>query len=67
MGYTSTLKTETVRENDASFVSGMPGAWQYHAPSAFKKPMVSIGLRRMNFCGGMIRIGSAEPICLDGQ
>jgi hypothetical protein len=34
MGSTSTLKTETVRENDASFVNGMPDplppeAWKY--------------------------------------
>src|SRR3990172_2628918 len=36
MGSTSTLKTETVRENDASFINRMPDAWQYHAPSAPK-------------------------------
>src|SRR3989344_896563 len=50
MGSTSTLRTENVRENDASFVNGMPDAWRYHAPSASKKPI--LGLRRVNFCGG---------------
>src|SRR3989344_3185643 len=45
MGSTSTLRTENVRENDASFVNGMPDAQRYHAPSAPKKPILRTYLK----------------------